>query len=220
MALAPYNSERTDDLERVYRKRKGIIEHRIKEFEGFLDRDEEDIFAELCFCICTPQSKARACDRAINRMKETGTLLGGSEEDIASELQGVRFRQNKARYIVSAREQFSREGGIQIKRTLSSHLDAQGLREWIVKNIKGLGYKEASHFLRNIGIGLDMAILDRHILKNLKRAGVIEKIPASLSRKKYLEIEGKMRAFSEEIGIPLMHLDLVLWSQETGEVFR
>jgi thermostable 8-oxoguanine DNA glycosylase len=65
-----------------------------------------------------------------------------------------------------------------------------------------------------------MAILDRHILKNLESAGVIETIPTSISGKKYLGIERKMRAFSEGIGIPLMHLDLLLWSEETGEVFR
>jgi len=38
--------------------------------------------------------------------------------------------------------------------------------EWLVKNLTGLGYKEAGHFLRNIGSG-KIAILDRHILRNL-----------------------------------------------------
>ncbi|MFQ5909478.1 MAG: N-glycosylase/DNA lyase [Thermoplasmata archaeon] len=220
MALSSYGSEPVNDLRRAYLRRKGIIESRIREFERFLGRDEEDIFAELCFCICTPQSKARVCDRAVSRMKEMGVLLGGSVEDISSGLRGVRFRQKKARYIITAREQFSREGHIKIKKKLSGHLDIEGLREWMVANVKGLGYKEASHFLRNVGLGFDMAILDRHILKNLKLAGVIQTIPASLSRKRYLEIESRMRAFSEEIDIPLKHLDLLLWSQETGEVFK
>lgn len=211
---------RVGGLKKAYVQRKSIIEDRIEEFERFLERDEEDVFAELCFCICTPQSKARTCDKAISILKETGTLFGGTEEEILAGLREVRFCENKARYIVNAREQFIDGGRIQIKKRLSGHLDAGGLREWIVKNVKGLGYKEASHFLRNIGLGLDMAILDRHILKNLKSVGVIEAIPASISRKKYLEIERKMRAFSKEIDIPLMHLDLLLWSEETGEVFR
>jgi len=83
-----------------------------------------------------------------------------------------------------------------------------------------MGYKEASHFLRNIGLGKDMAILDRHILKNLKAFGVINDIPRALSRKKYLEIEEKMRKFSHEIGIPISHLDLLFWSRQTGEIFK
>lgn len=218
--MASHDFMRVSGLRKAYVQRKKIIEGRIEEFERFLERGEEDVFAELCFCICTPQSKARTCDKVIRTLKETGTLFNGSEEDILTDLREVRFCENKARYIVNAREQFSDGGQIRIKKRLSGHLDVEGLREWIVKNVKGLGYKEASHFLRNIGLGLDMAILDRHILKNLKSVGVIDAIPASMSRMKYLEIERKMRAFSDEIDIPLKHLDLLLWSEETGEVFR
>lgn len=212
--------EPVKDLRRSYSSRKVMIEDRIDDFKRFLEQDDENVFAELCFCICTPQSRARACDRAISGMKRTGTLYGGTEDDIRSELSGVRFSGNKARYILTAREQFSSGGSIQIKKNLTGHLDVEGLRDWLAKNVKGLGYKESSHFLRNIGLGLDLAILDRHILKNLELAGVIETMPTYMSRKKYLEIEGKMRAYAEEIGIPMGHLDLLLWSQETGEVFR
>lgn len=83
-----------------------------------------------------------------------------------------------------------------------------------------MGYKEASHFLRNIGLADDLAILDRHILKNLKIFGIIEEIPKSLSKKKYLEIEEKMRNLANEVNIPLSHLDLLFWSKETGEIFK
>ncbi len=93
------------------------------------------------------------------------------------------------------------------------------LREWLVKNIKGYGYKEASHFLRNIGFE-ELAILDRHVLKNLKNYGVIEEVPKSLTPKKYKEIEEKMRRFSKSVDIPISHLDLLFWSNETGEIFK
>ncbi len=98
--------------------------------------------------------------------------------------------------------------------------DAKRAREWLVENVKGYGYKEASHFLRNIGLGADLAILDRHILKNLKSAGVIRQIPKSLNRKNYLDVEERMRKFARKVRIPLDHLDLVLWYKEAGEVFK
>jgi len=98
--------------------------------------------------------------------------------------------------------------------------DPIATREWLVANIKGMGYKEASHFLRNIGLGKGLAILDVHILKNLKRYGVLKKMPASLTKKTYLEIEEKMRRFSKKIGIPLEELDLLLWASETGFIFK
>jgi N-glycosylase/DNA lyase len=104
------------------------------------------------------------------------------------------------------------------KRTTISVIN---MREWLVSNIKGYGYKEASHFLRNIGLGRDIAILDRHILKNLKKFSVINKIPDSVGpRKIYLEIEEKMRRFSRDIGIPLDALDLLFWSLQTGFIFK
>ena len=68
--------------------------------------------------------------------------------------------------------------------------DGRDLRAWLVREVKGLGWKEASHFLRNIGFR-DLAILDRHILRNLRRHGVIRTIPASLPEKRYLAIEGR-----------------------------
>ncbi len=86
--------------------------------------------------------------------------------------------------------------------------------------VKGMGYKEASHFLRNIGFGEELAILDRHILKNLKEFGVIDEIPSSISKKKYMEIESKMKEFSVSANIPIDHLDLVFWYKETGEIFK
>ena len=94
------------------------------------------------------------------------------------------------------------------------------VREEIVKNVKGLGYKEASHFLRNIGLGKDLAILDRHILRRLKSCGVLEEVPKSLTPKRYLEIEEKMRRFFKQVEIPLDHLDLLFFSMATGKPIR
>src|SRR5256885_1237436 len=86
----------------------------------------------------------------------------------------------------------TKKGQIKIKEKLLSK-DRKELREFLVDNVKGLGMKEASHFMRNIGIGKDLAILDRHILKNLKLYGVVDEIPNSLTQKKYLDIESKLK---------------------------
>ena len=67
-----------------------------------------------------------------------------------------------------------------------------------VLDVKGLGMKEASHFLRNVGRGKTIAILDRHILKNLKKYGAIDGVPTSLTKKRYLEIEGKIDTILQE----------------------
>ena len=208
-------------LKQLYVLKKPEIQSRIREFEqSWQVQDDGKIFEELSFCLLTPQSKARSCWNAIETLKEKNILLSGSAEEISGMLHCVRFHNKKADYVVSARALFMKNRKIAIKKTLGRFADINACREWIVTNIKGIGYKEASHFLRNIGLGMDIAILDRHILKNLMLLGVIKKIPGSLSRKKYLDIEREMSLFAKRIGIPMSHLDLLLWCKETGAIFK
>jgi N-glycosylase/DNA lyase len=202
-----------------YENRKKDIKKRLDEFKKVWNSPEEDLFAELCFCLCTPQSKARTCDAFIRRVKRNKLLYQGTEKELRGYMFGVRFCDNKTRYIMGAREFFKENGKIKIKNRISN-CSPEGARDWLVKNVKGLGMKESSHFLRNIGLGENLAILDRHVLKNLKKHGVIKEIPSCLTDKKYKKIEEKMKNFSKRIGIPLADLDLLFWSEETGEIFK
>lgn len=203
----------------AYKAKRLEIRRRLREFAVVLSQSEKRVFAELCFCICTPQSKAVACDKAVNSLEKSGELFTGSFMAIRAGLSGVRFPNNKARYIVEARRLFTKRGGLYIKDALNRE-DIEGTREWLVRNVKGLGYKEASHFLRNVGLGNNLAILDVHILKNLLRYNVIEEIRKSLSRKQYMLIEEGMRRFSKRLKIPMAELDLLFWSIETGKILK
>lgn len=224
------------ELRDLYYPVKGLIESRLREFRHIWETgSDEDLFRELVFCLLTPQSRAKTCWAAVQRLvskcmicnissegakeaqKEGLRKEGLRKEDVQRELVGVRFSERKAEYICLARRMFSARSLRAILEGFSSPFTA---REWLVQNVKGLGYKEASHFLRNIGLGEDLAILDRHILKNLKLLGVIDEVPSSLSKRTYLEIEKKMTAFSKRVGIPMGNLDLLLWYKEAGEVFK
>ncbi len=211
-------SDKVDQIKETYEEITPIIESRIEDFNEIWEEGDERIFYEMVFCLFTPQSKAKVCWDTVKELKENHLLLEGCKEKISEKINRVRFRNNKASYLVEAREQFV-EDDISLKEKISRFEDQKEAREWIVDNVKGLGYKEASHFLRNIGKGDDLAILDRHILKNLVELEVIEE-PKTLTKNKYLDIEKKMEEFSEEVGIPLGHLDLVLWYLETGCVFK
>ena len=207
-----------EELARLYLPIKPQIESRLQDFSRiWKEASEEELFRELVFCLLTPQSKARTCWRAVERLERKCMIREAGPEEITRELVGVRFNLRKGEYICLARSRFS---SCSLRDTLAGFSDAFAAREWLVANIKGLGYKEASHFLRNIGLGGDLAILDRHILKNLALLGVIEEVPASPSKKMYLEIEKKMIDFSREAKIPMPHLDLLLWYKEAGEVFK
>ncbi len=204
----------------LYNQRKTDIKARLKEFKNKMNDDDNTIFSELVFCLFTPQSNAKKCDKAVRHLKETNLLLEGSAAEIAKQLKGVRFHNTKSARVVAARQKFTKNNQIHIKQKLTSIGTPKEQRQWLIKNITGLGYKESSHFLRNIGLGIDLAILDRHILKNLARYSAIDSIPKTLTKSKYLKIEQKMRDFSNNTGIPIAELDLLLWSKETGEIFK
>jgi N-glycosylase/DNA lyase len=209
------------ELLNYYKEKRDEIQERLLEFRQMMNESNERIFAELSFCLCTPQSKATAAWTAITSLVKNNLLYNGSVEKIKPFLNVVRFGQNKANYIVEARKKFMIDNRIQIKEFIQSFIDPVELREWFAENVKGFGMKESSHFIRNIGLSDNqLAILDVHILKKLKEYEVIENIPATLSKKEYLKIENKMKEFSKQIGISMNELDILFWSKETGFVFK
>ena len=215
------NSKTVSGLKNFWVKVRPLVENREKHFDNVWKKaSEEEIFAELVFCLFTPQSKAVSCWAAVNELADKNMIFKASPEEIAETINKVRFRNNKANYAVEARNLFTVNGKMKIKEKLASFDNIYELRDWIVKNIKGIGYKEAGHFLRNIGIGKNLAILDRHILKNLKMFGAIKEIPDTLTHKIYEQIERDMHRFSKKTGIPMPHLDMILWCKESGGIFK
>ncbi|MBL7104000.1 MAG: N-glycosylase/DNA lyase [Bacteroidales bacterium] len=210
-----------NELPDILKNIKVDVNNRINEFKLiWKEADEKRLFQELIFCILTPQSKAKNAWKAVTSLNESGILFNATSEKISNELNIVRFKNNKARYIIDARNLFANSDGFKIRNLLNDAGDVFEKRKWLVKNVKGIGFKEASHYLRNIGFVENIAILDRHILKNLKIYNVINEIPKSLTFGKYIRIENKMKDFSREINISLEFLDFVFWYKETGEIFK
>ncbi|MFH1395102.1 MAG: N-glycosylase/DNA lyase [Candidatus Omnitrophota bacterium] len=211
--------EITKDLTGKYKKKKSEIQKRLKEFKNKWKQPDEAVFSELCFCICTPQSRAAQCDKAVQTLTRKRILFNGTLRELKAGLRGVRFPTNKAGYIFESRKLFNVNGKLKIKDKVNIN-NIPATREWFVKNVKGIGFKEASHFLRNIGFGKKLAILDVHVLRNLEKYKVINKTPKTISKKAYLKLEEKFIRFSKSIKIPPDELDLLFWSNETGSIFK
>ncbi len=206
-----------ENLLRKYENKKFDIKKRLREFKEVLNQSDEKIFYELCYCIMTANGSAKSALEAQKLLEENDFWGTGN---IGTCLSKVRFAPKKCVYIISSRKNILSDG-FSFKKTFED--DIFEIREKIVKDkkhFKGLGYKEASHFLRNIGLGENLSILDRHILNYLVEYGVIKEKPRSLTRKNYLEIENKMTTFAKKIGIPLDELDLLLWSEKTGFILK
>jgi len=209
------------ELKEIYKKTKPDIEKRLEHFKDvWINEDDEEIFYELVFCLLTPQSKAKVCWNSVLRLKKRGVHKNCQTNEICYDISNVRFKNKKSEYIVKMHNDYFKKGRFLLKDLLNKMPDSTEKRDFLVKNIKGMGYKEASHFLRNTGFGENLEILDRHILKNLFLADVIDEIPSNMSRRVYEGIEEKMVLFSNKIKIPLAHLDFVMWYKEAGEIFK
>jgi N-glycosylase/DNA lyase len=195
------------------------IKKTLKEFKQVW-KSSEKVFEELCFCLLTPQSSAKQAMKCIDALRENNLLAKGSAKEKEVFVKNVRFYITKSKRLVIAQERFPTSEIKQILIENEIKKDVLSCREFLVREINGYGYKEASHFLRNIGFFEDIAILDRHILKNLVKCGVIKEVPTSLNKKTYLAIEEKMRKFCEKNELKLEELDLVFWSNETGKVLK
>ena len=192
---------------------KDRVDTRISEFREIGRKSDEEIFKELCFCILTANYSAEG---GIRIQKEIGDgFLSLPEPELAEKLKqlGHRFPEARAKYIVGARKYKNNLKGI-----IDSKKDEKALRAWFAENVKGLGYKEASHFLRNIGFD-NLAIIDFHIIDILARHGLIE-APKTLTRKKYLEIEQVLEKIAAKLNVTLAELDLYLWCAETGKILK
>lgn len=186
------------------------IKERLIEFSKI--KNKEDIFYELCFCLLTPQSNAFRCWDAVLELKKKKFFR--NDFDLVPILnKKTRFHNTKAKNLKLMKENYD-----EIYEKIQK-LEKLELREYLVNNVKGIGYKEASHFMRNIGYR-ELAILDRHILKNLAKVKVIKEVPKNLNKNKYFEIEEKFREYGKKINENIDELDLYFWKLENGKVFK
>ena len=202
-----------EELNMRFELQREPIRSRLEEFSRV---PASEYFYELMYCLLTPQSSAVNAAKAVRlfRVHDLQHSPIDPEPLLHQPDFYIRFHKTKAQHILAAKDKFP-----VIAEQLVNGTSGISLREWLVENVTGLGWKEASHFLRNIG-HRNLAILDRHILKNLLRAGVIKRLPATLTAKRYLSIEKKFIKFSHLSGISMDELDLLFWSMETGEILK
>lgn len=206
------------ELRAEYERVKGPISAQLEEFRKTGESaDDEKIFEELAFCILTSAVGPKVGLRSIAAIRDI--LKDGSAEEMAARLEGIHKYPEKSYFITHTRDYLKKEYGFKLRELVESFDDRKALRDFFAlnKDIKGLGYTQASHFLRNIGY-TDYAILDKNVARMLYEIGVTESDKPPSTGKKYIETEEKMKALADELGISLVELDMLLWSFKTGRI--
>jgi N-glycosylase/DNA lyase len=210
-----------DNIHATREERGGEIRSRLAEFHAVWERgSDERLWEELVYCIFTAGASARMGLRSIEAVRHL--LLTGDHAELTRALLGVhRYPAARPGYIIVTRDYLFEDCGMRLRERLESFSDPSERRDWLARErrIKGLGYKESSHFLRNIGLK-GYAILDKHILRSLAELGVTESPEPPTTRQRYLETEERLRGFARDVGVDFDELDLILWSMKTGEILK
>jgi N-glycosylase/DNA lyase len=213
-------------VERVvatHRARRKEIRKRLGEFdEVWRKGSDARLWEELAYCIFTAGASARMGLDSVDAVRPL--LLNGEAEAMTAALKQAgahRFPVARPQYIVVTRNYFRAQFGMALRKRLREFSDPVERRDWLAqeKQVKGMGYKESSHFLRNIGVK-GHAILDKHVMRCLTEVGVVDSAKPPQTRKKYLEVEQELIRFAKDIRVDFDELDLVLWSMKTGEILK
>lgn len=222
-----------------YQNKRDKINDRLQQFDKFFNepyswfyrdnelrllpvdaKDDYRLFEELSFCIFTANTSAEMGLRAVDAVRNV--LINGTAADMTRRLEGIyRFNNLRPEFIVHTRNHLKNTLNFELKKKIKSFQDKNELRNFFAlnKDIKGLGYKEASHFLRNIGFK-GYAILDKHIINSLHEFGILNTNDKPKNPKEYLGIEQKFIDFSKQVGIDMDELDLFLWSRKNGRILK
>ncbi len=210
-----------ENIKRVHSERRREIERRLGEFEAIGSSGTDlKLWEEMVFCFFTGGCSARMGLNSLEAVKPI--LMTAGQDELTNALLGVhRYPNARSRYIVASRTFLQEHCGMKLRKKLKGFDCRHERRDWLVKEkgIKGLGYKEASHYLRNIGYK-GYAILDKHVLNCLAELKIIEDPKPPNNRSRYLMIEEKLHNLTDLTGIDFDELDLVLWSMKTGVILK
>jgi N-glycosylase/DNA lyase len=210
-----------ENIKRHYRQRRDEIRHRLAEFDAIgREGTDQKLWEEMVFCFFTGGCSARMGLNSLDAIRPV--LMTGDQSTLANALSGVhRYPNARSRYVIASREFLLQDCGLELRKKLNSFDCPHERRDWLVreKGIKGLGYKEASHYLRNIGFK-GYAILDKHVLNCLAELKIIPEPKPPNTRARYLSIEDKLRTLTGILRIDFDEFDLVLWSMKTGVILK
>jgi N-glycosylase/DNA lyase len=212
-----------DRLRATHATRRKEIRARLSEFDQVWNSGSDArLWEEMVYCIFTAGSSAASGMTAVTAVRPL--LKQGSRAAITRALRkppAYRFHNVRAEHVVATREFLRTNLSMRLREKLESFDDAEERRDWLARtrDIKGLGYKEASHFLRNVGFK-GYGILDKHIIRCLAELGVIDSAKPPTTRMRYLASESRMKDFAKDIGINFEELDLALWSIKTGKILK
>ena len=195
--------------------------------------NEKGLWKELVACILGSNVRYEQAYSAVRGLGKEGLLSWEShiakparwEKEMANYLSERRFLPKRKNGLL-CRYRYPRAAASRIKNTalaiygndlkirtiLMNSTSPMEARNNIINKSKGIGPKQASLFLRNIGYSNDFAVLDTHVVHYLMLAGIMEVPADSLkSMNRYLQIEQLFQQYADSLQATAAEVDLAIW---------
>jgi N-glycosylase/DNA lyase len=189
-------------------------------------RDERALWWELSSCVLSSQVPYVLATAAADAVDQTGALPDGSS---LHDLGMVLHEALRRPLTISGRERHYRFPAVRATQLARIHehvhADANTLgellagfdtaddaRRWFVERAPGLGPKQASMFLRNVGVSYDLAVIDRHVLDYMSLTGLRQLRDGALnSLARYCTAEAILRAHADAVTCSVGIMDWAIW---------
>lgn len=189
----------------------------------------EDMLSEVLCCVLSSQVPYEMAQCAVSRIRENGLLSEEHWRDDSPEFESMlcklllapmkvggrlrkyRFPVMRAKQIRLTRDTLL-DQAVDLAELVFQNQAPKALRKELTRLVHGLGLKQASMFLRNVGRSYDLAILDRHTLRYMVLQRLIPSIrSSSLSFTQYESIERAMEDYAAGLGFPVGYVDWAIW---------
>lgn len=177
---------------------------------------EAGLWRELVACVLGSATRYENANRALAALAAEGclnaTARGLSQARLRRTLKeaGYRFPGTRAEQIMrSAKRLYANGSGL--RAFLERRGGLEEARSRVVENVHGLGPKQASLFLRNIGYSEDVAVLDTHVLGYMRLMGATDCVTPPSSLRRYTECELEFRTIAKKIGLSVAVADVAVW---------
>lgn len=188
--------------------------------------DERYLWWELSCCLLSSQVPYSVAVAAANAIDRHGILYEQSASILLDETElsrilkdevvvdgkkrTYRFYLSRAKQLAAAHQVIRACGGL--KAVLCDIENMERTRDWFIQNVPGLGPKQASMFLRNIGVSYDFAIIDRHVIQYMGMMNLsTNDANAALGLSGYKRDEFLLKAHAERMGVVVGLMDWAIW---------
>ncbi|MEZ5617526.1 MAG: hypothetical protein R3E40_04520 [Rhodocyclaceae bacterium] len=181
---------------------------------------EADLRRELVACVLGSQVRFETAVSALDKLKTAGLLKcswwrkikdEGFEREVYDCLsRGYRFPRARAKQLAGARDALAKKS---LTIRLSEGVSPRAMRVDLIDAIPGLGPKQASMFLRNIGWSVELAILDTHVLRFMELKQLLTTAPNNIgSIAGYERAEHIAIKYADSYGEPVGYVDVAIWA--------